>query len=301
MYICLQKKNKIVIKRIFLITFLFFVCVINAQLSDLARLEYSFIPKNKSEDQFTRIKALVNYPIEIKKEAYVLVGAEYNSIFLNLNDQYPFDKTRIENLTILDINLGYTFMLNETWRAGFKITPRLASTLSEKITGDDLFLNGGMFFVKDRTEDKSIKKPYRLILGLTYNTTTGIPFPLPFVSYFRQVNESWSFNAGVPKTNVKYKINDKNMLQTFVGIDGYFAHLQRPITILDQEAENVSLSVVVSGFGFEHFLTKHLVLYAYSGYTLRMNNVLRDKDRENVFTLDKVNAFYLRTGIKFKI
>lgn len=301
MYICIQKKNKIVIKRIFSVFFLLYVSSINAQLSDLARLEYSFIPKNKSEDEFTRIRALVNYPIALKKDAYVLVGAEYNNIFLNLNDQYPFDKSRIKNLTILDINLGYTFMLNNKWRAGFKITPRLASTLTEKITGNDLFLNGGMFFVKDRREVTSIKKPYRLILGLTYNTTTGIPFPLPFVSYFRQVNESWSFNAGVPKSNVKYKINNKNMLQAFVGIDGYFAHLQRPITILDQQAENVSLSVVISGFGYEHFLNKHLVLYAYSGYTLRMNNVLRDKDRGNVFTLDKVNAFYLRTGIKFKI
>ena len=32
-----------------------------------------------------------------------------------------------------------------------------------------------------------------------------------------------------------------------------------------------------------------------------MNNVLRDKDRNDVYTLDKTNTFYLRTGLKFKI
>ncbi|WP_405562216.1 DUF6268 family outer membrane beta-barrel protein [Polaribacter sp. Asnod6-C07] len=289
------------IKRITLLIFLSSIGFLNAQLTDLARLEYSFIPKKKSDDEYTRIRALFNYPIELKNDKYIFIGAEYNNIFLNLNDNYPFDKSLLETLTILDINLGYTYKINDKWRAGFKLTPRLASTLTEKITGDDLFLNGGMFFVKDRTKATKLKKPYRLILGLTYNTTTGIPFPLPFVSYFRQINESWSFNAGVPKSNIKYSLNDKNDLQAFVGIDGYFAHLQRPATILDKEVDHISLSVVISGLGYEYLLSKHLVLYAYCGYTLRMNNVLRDKDRENVFTLDNVNAQYLRTGIKFKI
>ena len=54
----------------------------------------------------------------------------------------------------------YTFKINERWRTGFKITPRLASTLTEKITGDDLFLNGGVFFVNDRTKATTIKRPY---------------------------------------------------------------------------------------------------------------------------------------------
>ncbi|WP_405605747.1 DUF6268 family outer membrane beta-barrel protein [Polaribacter sp. Asnod1-A03] len=288
-------------KRIVLVFFLFSVGFINAQLSDLARIEYSFIPKNKSEDQFTRIRALFNYPIKLKNDKYIFVGTEYNNIYTNLNDNYPFDNSLIETLTILDINVGYTFKINEDWRAGFQITPRLASTLTEKITGDDLFLNGGTFFINDKTDDKSLKRPYRLILGLTYNSTTGIPFPLPFVSYFRQVNDSWSFNAGVPKSNIKYKIKDKNFLQAFVGIDGYFAHLQRPIIIDDKQADNVSLSVVVSGLGYEYLLRDKLVLYTYCGYSLRIKNVLRNIDREHVFTLNNVNTFYLRTGIKFKI
>ena len=69
----------------------------------------------------------------------------------------------------------------------------------------------------------------------------------------------------------------------------------------DQQVENVSLSLAVGGLGYEYCFTKHLVAYVYTGYTLRLNNVLRDKNREEVFKLDDINAFYLRTGLKFKI
>ena len=164
-----------------------------------------------------------------------------------------------------------------------------------------MFLNGGIFFIKDRTKITTIKKPYRLILGLTYNTTAGIPFPLPLVSYFSEINENWSYTVGVPKMNVKYKFDEKKNLQAFVGLDGYYAHLQRPVSIQGKQVDNVSLSLIVGGLGYEYSLSEHLVLYSYAGYTLRLNNVLRNADRENVFTLDDVNAFYLRTGIKFRL
>ncbi len=287
--------------------FLFILCVcclsqsVMGQLTDIARLEYSFIPKSNSEDQYTRIRALVNYPIKTNEDCYLVIGAEYNRIILNLEDSYPFDRSLIETINVIDLNIGYTFKTSENWRLGLRVNPRVASTLIDKITFEDVFLNGGVFAINDRTDDESLKRPYRLVLGLTYNTTTGVPFPLPFVSYYRRVNENWSFSAGVPKSNIKYFFNEKSMLQTFVSLDGYFAHLQRPLTINGRQIDNISLSIAVGGIGYEYFFTKHLVAYAYTGYTFRLNNVLRDTNRNEVFKLDDVNAFYLRTGIKFKI
>ena len=287
--------------------FLFVLCLccsiqsVMAQLTDIARLEYSFIPKSKSEDQYTRIRALVNYPIKTNEDCYLVIGAEYNRIILNLEDSYPFDRSLIETINVIDLNIGYTFKTSENWRLGLRVNPRVASTLIDKITFEDVFLNGGVFAINDRTDDESLRRPYRLVLGLTYNTTTGVPFPLPFVSYYRRVNEDWSFSAGVPKSNIKYFFNEKSMLQTFVSLDGYFAHLQRPLTINGRQIDNISLSIAVGGIGYEYFFTKHLVAYAYTGYTFRLNNVLRDANRNEVFKLDDVNAFYLRTGIKFKI
>ena len=272
-----------------------------AQLTDLVRLEYSYIPKSNSEDSFNRFRGLVNYPIKTKEDCYLVVGGEYSRIAFNIEDNYPFNSSNLKRLHIIDLNVGYTFKLKSGWRLGAKISPRIASTLRHKLSGDDILLNGGIYAINDRTKDESSKKPYRLILGLTYNSTTGIPLPLPFISYYRRINTHWSYNLGVPKTNLKYFFSEHSILQTFVGIDGYFANIQDAINIEGKEADSVSLSVVIAGLGYEYCFTDHLVWYAYSGYTLSMNNRLRDDNRDEVYKLDNVNAFYLRTGIKFKI
>ncbi|WP_299099494.1 DUF6268 family outer membrane beta-barrel protein [uncultured Winogradskyella sp.] len=272
-----------------------------AQLTDLARLEYSFIPSSKSEDQYTRLKASFNYPIKIKEKNYLIVGAEYNRMILNLEEDYPFNIKQLEKLHVIDFSLGYTFKTSEHWRLGLKVTPRIASTLTTDLTSNDLFLNGGVFAIKDRTDSEDLKRPYRLILGLTYNSTAGIPFPLPFVSYYRRVNEKWSFSLGVPKSNVKYFFNEKSHLQTFAGLDGYFANIQNPIAVNQKVADNISLSVAIGGLGYEYCFTKHLIAYSYVGYTFLLSNHLRDDDRKDVYKLNDLNAFYFRSGLKFKL
>ncbi|NRD19607.1 hypothetical protein HNV08_06075 [Winogradskyella eckloniae] len=277
------------------------VQIVKAQLSDLARLEYSFIPSSRSDDHYTRLKALVNYPIKIKDKDYLIVGGEYNRILLNLEDEYPFNTSQLNKLHVIDLNIGYTFKANEDWRLGFKISPRIASTLTHSLSMEDMFLNGGVFGIKDRTDAEDIDKPYRLILGLTYNTTTGVPFPLPFISYFRLVNKHWSYSLGVPKSNIKYFYKEKNIFQSFVALDGYFANIQNPIQINGGVADNISLSVAIGGLGYEYCFTKHLVAYAYLGYTFRLNNQLRDDNRNNLYKLTDLNTFYFRSGIKFKI
>lgn len=271
-----------------------------AQLTDLARLEYSFIPSTKSEDQYTRLRALFNYPIKIKESNYLIVGGEYNRIILNLNEDYPFDIQQLKKLHVIDFNVGYTFKTSEHWRLGLKVTPRIASTLTTDLTSDDIFLNGGVFAIKDR-RDADIKKPYRLVLGLTYNSTAGIPFPLPFVSYYRRVNEKWSYSIGVPKSNVKYFFNEKSHLQTFAGLDGYFANIQNPITVNQEVVNNISLSVAIGGLGYEYCFTKHIIAYSYMGYTFLLSNHLRDDNRDDVYKLHDLNAFYFRSGLKFKL
>lgn len=274
---------------------------VEAQLTDLARLEYSFIPKSDSDDEYNRFRGSFNIPMETSEDCYFVIGAEYNRIILELEDTYPFNKSELQRIHIADVNLAYTFKTNEHWRLGLKFSPRVASTLTGSFSMDDVFLNGGVFAIEDRRQDKTLKRPYRLILGLTYNSTTGLPFPLPFISYYRQVNERWSFNLGVPKINLKRYINEKNSVQAFFSIDGYYAHIQNRLLIDGQEAKHVSLSAIVAGLGYEYAFTKHLVAYAYTGYTLRLSNTLRDDNRDKLFNLDDVNAFYLRTGIKFKI
>lgn len=271
-----------------------------AQLTDLARLEYSFIPMKNSEDDYSRFRLLLNYPIEVKEDSYLVIGSEYNLIHLDLED-YPFDEDLLQRIHIIDLNIGYTFKMNEKWRFGARVTPRIASTLNTKIISDDFFINGGVFFINDRSKDESAKRPYRLILGLTYNSTTGFPFPLPLVNYHREINEHWSFGLGVPKTNVKYAVNPKNEFQAFVTVDGYYANIQKPLMIDDKLADHISLSVLIGGVGYEYFFTEHLLSYIYTGYTISLRNSLENTDRDEILSLNDVSTFYLRTGLKFKI
>lgn len=271
------------------------------QLSDLMRLEYSFIPKRKSENKYNRFRGLLNYPIKVGEDKYLIIGAEYNRIILELEDDYSFESDGLQRIHVIDATLGYTFKASENWRLAARITPRIASTLTSKITGEDFFINGGVYAILDKRKVTNTKRPYRLIFGLVYNSTTGLPFPLPMLNYYRKVNENWSYTLGIPKSNLKYYFNDKNIMQTFITLDGYYAHVQKEITVNNQTAEHISLRVIVGGLGYEHNFTKHLVGYIYTGYTLSQKSILRDKDSEKVFTLDDVNTVYLRTGIKYKI
>lgn len=273
----------------------------HAQLTDIARLEYSFIPKSRSDDEYTRIRTLLNYPIKIGGDSYLVIGGEYNRIALELEDSYPFNTDNIKKIQVIDLNLGYTFKTSDHTRFAIQFNPRLASTLTQSPTMDDVFLNGAVYYIRDRTDAEDIKRPYRLVLGLTYNTTTGIPFPLPFVSYYRRINKKWSMNLGIPKNNLNYHINDENIIEVFGSVDGYFANVQEGFLVNDEQVHSISLSVAVLGLGYAYNFSEHFSAYMYSGCTVLLNNALRKDDRSEIYKLDQLNAFYLRTGLKFKI
>ena len=83
---------------------LFTINLASAQLTDLARLEYSYIPKSNSEDSFDRVRLLLNYPIKTKEDCYLIIGADYSRITLSLEDDYPFKSSNLRRLHIIDFN-----------------------------------------------------------------------------------------------------------------------------------------------------------------------------------------------------
>lgn len=278
-----------------------------SQTSDLARVEYTYFPQSSSDNSFRRFRALLNFPIKLNDNgSYLVPGIEYRNVNLQLDDTFPFDKKDMDRFQSMRADLGYTFKMQNDWRFGAKAGAIIASNFENgEIDPEDILFSGAVYFIKDK-KGEGIPKPWRLILGLQYATTAGRPFPLPIVNYFRRLNEKWSHTLGVPKTNVKYYANDKNVFQAFVTLDGFFSNIQNNRTFLDQSgqtqtAENVSMTVVLGGIGYELFFTKHLLLYIYGGHTILNDIRLRNEDREDVFTLNDTNTFYIRSGIKFKI
>ena len=281
---------------------------VSAQSTDLARIEYTYFPQKNSDNSFRRARAFFALPIKLKKDgSYLVPGLEYRNVHFKYDDPEIFDTDDLDRFQSFTATLGYTFKFGNDWRFGAETGVKIASNFSEGyITADDLIYTGTVLFIKTK-EDELTDDAWRLILGLQYSTTTGFPFPLPIINYYKRWDEKWSYALGTPKSNLKYYFNDKHELQAFVTLDGFFANVQdnfdaTPSDISnDNVVDNISMTIVLSGLGYEYSFTDHLKFYVYVGHTLMNDIRLRDRNRDDVYTINDTNTFYARSGLKFTI
>lgn len=280
-----------------------------AQSTDLARIEYTYFPQSDSDNSFRRFRSFINFPIKLNENgAYLVPGIEYRNTNLKYNDPAVFDTHELDRFQSFAASLGYTYKMSERWRFGAEAGLMAASNFeTRELMSDDLIYTGAVYFIKT-TEDERYLEPVRLILGLSYSTTSGIPFPLPVINYYKRFDPNWSYGLGIPKTNLRYIFNEKNSLQAFVTLDGFFANIQNNFYITPassssamQMAENISMTIVLAGLGYEYNFTDNLSLYLYAGHTLRNDIRLRDNNLDKVYTINETNSFYGRTGLKFSI
>ncbi|WP_430410461.1 DUF6268 family outer membrane beta-barrel protein [Kordia sp.] len=276
-----------------------------AQLSDLARVDYTIIPRNNSTIEYNRTRVLFNYPIKLKKEgSYLFLGLDYSNINLQATGGIAAVDDDIDGYQLLDLNIGYTQPLKNDWRLGVRLTPGLSSNLkADDLTLEDIVLSTDIVFIKDKTKDTSVKTPWRLIAGVSYSGNRGFPFPLPFISYYRRFSPNWSYNIGVPKSNLQYRFSDKHRLKLFAQLDGFTSNLQRGVPLLngEEDAQSINMSLIVSGLQYEFHIIDHLEFYARAAYILSSNTELRNENRDTIFELDSSNTLYIRTGVRFKI
>ena len=276
-----------------------------AQLSDIARIDYTNLPGANSGIEYNRTRALFNYPIKLKKEGtYLFLGLDYSNVNLITNDkELIFNSEELDDFQLLDFNIGYTAPLKNDWRLGFRFTPGFSSNLSAKnFSIEDVVLSSDLVFIKDKTKDDTVEKPWRLIFGVSYSGNRGFNFPLPFISYYKKLNKKWSYNLGIPKTNIQYHISKKHRLKYYVELDGFTSNLQSGILLNNNEtAESINMSLIISGLQYEYHIAKHVQFYITSAYILDNKVRLRDRKRNNIEALDDSNIIYLRTGIKLKI
>ena len=280
-----------------------------SQSTDLARIEYTYFPQTDSDNSFRRFRTFVNFPIKLNdKDAYLVPGIEYRNVNFKYNDIEPFQTQNLDRFQSFSANLGYTFKMSEDWRFGTEFGVRAASNFSsEELINDDLIYTGSVYFIKIKEDERYIE-PWRLILGLNYSTTTGFPFPLPIINYYKRFDQNWSYTVGTPKSNLKYYFNDKHSMQAFVTLDGFFANIQEnfnphPMTRpnSDNLAESISMTILLSGLGYEYRFTDHIAFYSYAGWTILNDIRLRDSNLDDVYTINETNTFYARGGLKFTI
>ncbi|WP_378177137.1 DUF6268 family outer membrane beta-barrel protein [Aquimarina sp. SS2-1] len=281
---------------------------IRSQDTDLARIEYAYIPQSKSDNAYSRFRISGNYPIKInEKGTYLVLSFQYRLNSLQLNDDtIVVDKVGLEEFHTIGFELGYTFKMKNDWRFGVKGGARLSSNLEASgIDEDDFRYAGSVYFIKSYG-DKNSPKTARLILGLRYASPASINFPLPIINYSKRFHPSWSYALGTPKTSIKYFFNETNTLQAFISLDRFYGNIQNNRVFVDENGEtkvaaNASMLLINSALGYEYYFTEHLLFYAYAGYTLSNEIRLRDRNQENVLILNDRNTFYLRGGIKLKL
>ena len=194
--------------------------------------------------------------------------------------------------------------MNEDWRFGAQIQPGYSTNLKVvNISFDDTILSGNVVFIKDKKEDNITKKPFRLILGIAISGNGGFPV-LPFISYYKKFHPKWSYNLGVPKTQLQYYISDRNRLKLVTKIDGFTTSLQNDFDTGSPEvtsAKRFRQRLLLGGVRYEFKFTKNLELYFNGSYIIDNSLELRDKSRNTVFEFEEDSSFYLQTGLRFKI
>lgn len=270
-----------------------------AQSTDLLRLEYLRIPQNETGVQTSRYKFLINAPVKLKNEDFLVFGGEYNEFDVDFSEDLGFDTSIVNKLRIIDLNLGYIKRWNNDWRLIGVLTPRIASNLTTGISGDDFFFNATATFLKNKTD---VDKPFRIVLGLSFNSTTGLPIPLPLVSYYKRFHPKWSYTLGIPRSNFKYHPSDKHTFQLAFLLDGYFINIQEDFQLDNGlTASRISLSAVVGTLGYQYNISKIMSLYILAGRTLLQEGILRNNKRDRVLILNNDPNFYIRTGFKISI
>lgn len=257
------------------------------------------MPKNNADAELYRFKIVANVPIKVRETDNIIIGAEYNYLKHKMGEEAPFNTEEINELHVLDLNLAYVYKHNEDWRYIGVLTPRLSSTLTNSLENGDMSVNVTVGAFKDR---QNIDKPTRLVLGVAYNSTVALRVPLPIVYYEKRFHPSWTYVLGVPKTGLKYHLKENQMIQTEFILDGYFVNLQNNIILPNTGfAASISSSAALFTIGYQYNISKNMSFYGYAGHTLFQDGVLRDKDRNDIFTLNDDPSFYFRTGFRIGI
>lgn len=282
-----------------LVTILFCIPfnILLAQTPDVFRVEYMILPRNDSGAKLSRIKLVANLPIKLSDFSLLVLGSEYNRLAYDLDrTDISINQQGLNYFHIVDMNLGFVRTYAQDWRLIGVLTPRLASTLTNPLENGDFSVNATIGAFRDRPY---LDKPTRLVLGIAYNSAVALRVPLPVVYFEKRFHPNWSYIVGVPKTGLKHHFDEKHMLQTEFILDGYFVNLQNNTALPDATfASSISSSAAVVTLGYSYNITKEMSFYGFFGHTIFQLGVLRDEDRNDIFTLNDDPSIYIRTGFR---
>jgi len=280
------------------------ICCIEmkAQLLDLARVEYTYVSGGNSGIDYRRARVVCNYPFQLKKDVYFLAGLDYSSIKASYNGEIEsFDGDPSDNFTLIDLNLTYASRMKNDWRFAVQVTPGLSSNLESSLERDDFIPSGIILFIKDKKDGEGARRPHQIFLGAAYSGSSGLPFPIPFIRYYRKIHPKWSYSVGAPVSNLQFHAGETIRFKLFATLDGFNANLQKDQVLNTGEDFNrIRLNMILLGTRYEYKFSKHIE--SFLTITRSVNPVLQLRyDRSRVLSLPASNVMHYRIGIRCKI
>lgn len=276
--------------------------VAQGQFLDLARIEHTYVPGHSSNFEYHRTRFVFNYPFQVKKDAYLFTGLDYSNVNFGYHDGgESFQQLETDNFQMVDINLTYTSLMSNDWRFAFQLSPGISSNFETSLEGTDFVFSSVIAFIKDRKDSKHVKKPNRIIIGAAYSGNSGIPFPIPFIRYYRKFHPKWSYNIGAPISNLQFHASEDLRLKLFATLDGFNGNIQRDQFVGSGERVNrLRLNMILAGTRYEYKFSDHIE--SFLTITRSFNSVVQLRDgRNRVVSFDADNVMHYRVGLRCKI
>lgn len=275
-----------------------------SQNRDIANIGYIYIGKgsgnNNSELGFEKFYTSVNVPLKVKKGA-IFNSITYSSVHIDYSTspEYEAIADKFNDFYSVSYGLGYFRALSPKWKMMVRLQPTVSGLQHEKVN----FKSFNMFCTALLMHP--LKNNVNLTLGLSYSTITGIPAPIPVVTFsWDSPSKKWHYDIGIPRMNIKYRPTKKLEFETSMLMSGEYYNIDGKLTfkaadgVTDIKPEDIRINNMAAGIKCRYKLYKMLKIQADLGYTFRRKyEFLVDNDA--VVDFDLTNDIY--TGIKISL
>lgn len=301
--------NKMIRKKIVIVA-LFLICKIYGQVTgdvfvlnedrDLFYLHYTPEIQDNSSYDYQRISTKLGIaPITFNKLAiYNTIGMDYHSITYKDN-KLPFlrDKEKYYNV---NYSLLAQYRISRNWSVNALFMPHVVANFNEKMTTDDLNING-ILFAEKRFSSKRSNNYYVLTFGVGYLTLSGKTTINPVVNFMGNINNKITFVIGLPNTYVKYNFNKKHALKVLGDLNDFTVSVNKPLLENQPRLKIVDRSVFTTvsvGLEYNYWLTKNIGLMVRGSHSVYEKYGFEDVDENEIYEYNTSLRTYLSVGIK---
>ena len=209
---------------------------------DMFYLHYTPEIQDNSLYDYQRISTKLGFPPIIfnKIALYNTIGIDYHSISYKNNKLLLLrEKEKYYNV---NYSLLAQYRISRNWSLNALFMPHVIGNFNEKVTSNDLNING-ILFAEKRFTSKNTKNYYILSFGVGYLTMSGKTMVNPVVNFMGNINNKITFAVGLPNTYVKYNFNKKHAIKLLGDLNDFTADINKPLSLNQPNSAVIDRSI----------------------------------------------------------